>query len=290
MTFGLIDEAMSCADELRALADRTGDPFTRRHVDMFDPVLALLAGDLDASNARSREARQRWSADDVPEAAGFWAVERFAIARERGQLGALAVKWNHEIGRPSAAGISRAMHAVAATTTESLPIEAALSLIEPAAADNFASVPDDAVWLVTVTLWAEASVAADHHAAVDALSAILTPWAGCLVVTGGLFLGSVDRVLGLLAASRGDVEAARARLATADAIHRVLGSPAWIARSQLDRVAVELQAGEPAAARALLDHLADVVDLSRLPEASQRFQLLRRQAMDSPRLLAPPQG
>jgi hypothetical protein len=46
--------------------------------------------------------------------------------------------------------------------------------------------------------------------------------------------GAVDRYLGLLAATTGDLDAADHHFAAAAALHERIGAPIWLARTQLD--------------------------------------------------------
>ena len=278
LQFGLVEPAMSCARDLIDLVTRTADPFTRRHVDMFEPVLDLLAGDLDASSTRSRQVFERWTADGVPEAAGFWAVERFALGREFDRLAGLADKWDSTVGASTPAGLANAMYAVAAA--HSNDVINARAAIDRAAVDRFAGVPDDAVWLVANILWADAAIAVQDDTAMADLTEILSSWSGCLGITGGLFVGAVDRVLGRMARVQGDLTAARRFLARAEDVHRDMQSPVWIARSILDRAEVELdadhQSSDDPSASDLLNEAASTLDGHNLVALANRLASLRQ--------------
>ena len=101
-------------------------------------------------------------------------------------------------------------------------------------------VPRDFFWLTTMTALGEASAKLPHPEASVVLYDTLAPYAGCIVQVGYAgCLGPVSRVLGLLAAARGDHESAVAQLEYALAMTAATGLHLFEeqARAELEELA-----------------------------------------------------
>lgn len=246
---GAIDEAMACATRLGDIFEATGDPFVRRHIDMFEPIRLLLAGDPQASQRCADEVLGRWVADAIPEAFGFYGLETFAAGRELAVLDAMLDAWAEE---PDLAHASteRAVRALALAIHHD---DGANQRLDAAMGDGLDTIVDDAVWLVTVALWAEVAASVGHLDALAATETLLLPWSGRNVITGGIVLGAVDRLLGLGALAAGRHDEAIARHRAAIEAHR--HSPIWSIRSRLDLADALAAAGDE---RGAFDEVAAV--------------------------------
>jgi hypothetical protein len=101
-------------------------------------------------------------------------------------------------------------------------------------------VPRDFFWLAAMWALGEASAKLPHPEAAALLYETLEPYAGCIVQVGYAgCLGPVARLLGLLAAARGDHEAAVAHLEAALAMTRSAGLRLFEAqaRAELEELA-----------------------------------------------------
>ncbi|MFN3216693.1 MAG: ATP-binding protein [Acidimicrobiales bacterium] len=241
---GAVEDAMACAARLDDIFAATGDPFVRRHIDMFEPIRLLLAGDPHASQRCADEVLGRWAADAIPEAFGFYGLETFAAGRELAVLGAMLDAWDEE---PDLAHVSteRAVRALALALAT--PHDGgAKQRLDAAMGNGLDTIVDDAIWLVTVALWAEVAAMVGHLDAVAKTETLLLPWSGRHVVTGGIVLGAVDRLLGLGALAAGRHDEAIARHRAAIEAHR--RSPIWSIRSRLDLADALAAAGDERAA------------------------------------------
>ncbi len=124
--------------------------------------------------------------------------------------------------------------------------DAAVAL-ERFAEGGFAALPRDAFWLLGMALLAE--VALDLGASTQArgLYDLLLPHSGRVVVAGraaAACWGSLDRLLGSLAALFGDREAARGHLERAVELDRRIGSRPWLAMSRFALADVLSAAGD----------------------------------------------
>lgn len=110
----------------------------------------------------------------------------------------------------------------------------------------------DELWLVTMALLGEAAARLGATEAAAELRGLLLPYHGMGIDIrfGRHFIGTVDRVLGLLAAALGLREEASAHFAAADALHVRLGAMRWLAEARCDHAEVLLTGGAADRARA----------------------------------------
>jgi hypothetical protein len=74
----------------------------------------------------------------------------------------------------------------------------ARELLDPVAANKFADVAYDSLWLPTLHVWAGAAAALENSAAAQVLYDMLEPWGGLISSTGASVLGPVSEMLGRL--------------------------------------------------------------------------------------------
>jgi tetratricopeptide (TPR) repeat protein len=135
--------------------------------------------------------------------------------------------------------------------------DAAREEFERLAEPGFAALPRDANWLVAVTVLAEVCGALGDAARAVELRELLAPYAQRNVVVGraATFNGSASRLLGILAATVGDWEAAEAHFIEAQAMHARMGARPWQVRTQLaygEMLLTRRRRGDAARARELL--------------------------------------
>ncbi len=126
--------------------------------------------------------------------------------------------------------------------------------LDRAAAGGFGRVERDSLFLPTIGLFGEVAwrVGSAEHEPV--MTALLAPFADRMMVTAGaVFFGPVARPLALLAALRGDHDAALGHFALArEGARRIAAAPSAVV-IDVDEAAVRLQAGDAEGAAALLD-------------------------------------
>ena len=274
------------------LAERLRQPFFLYIGATFRAALALLEGRFDVSEARAREALvvgQRQGLD----AAGVFSVQMFSIERERGRLGAIAPLLERFLAR---AGANRAWRpGMALLYAELGRLDEARGELDRLAADDFAAVPRDGLWVTCLAYLAEVCAALDDAAHADALYEHLLPYAGHNVVAGTTVAcyGAADRYLGLLAATRGDTNAAAAHLDAAMALDRSTGARPCLARGQLDRAGLYLAhgpAGDRDTARSLLVEARTTAAELGMATVLERIERLSRQSRLAVDEDAHPQG
>jgi len=119
------------------------------------------------------------------------------------------------------------------------------------ARDSFADLPFDANWLSAMVETAEACRLLGAREAAAEVYARLAPYAGRNAAAGRAVVtyGSVERPLGLLAATTGHHAEAVAHLEAAVAANEALGSAPWAAHARAALGAVLVEAGEEARGR-----------------------------------------
>ena len=119
-------------------------------------------------------------------------------------------------------------------------LDEAREQLEVLAADGFAGVPRDVLWLDAMCDMAEVAAGVADKARAEVLLSLLAPYAERLVVKDRAMAckGSVSRYLGLLATTAGRHSEALVHFGAALAVHQRIGSPPLTARTELDLAAL----------------------------------------------------
>jgi tetratricopeptide (TPR) repeat protein len=105
--------------------------------------------------------------------------------------------------------------------------------LETLARNDFADLPRDFVWMLSIAILSEVVAFLDDARRAEPLYQLLLPYADrCLVVDGPVCLGSASRSLGLLAATMGRFGAAVRHLEDALEMNSKIRSPLWVAHTQ----------------------------------------------------------
>lgn len=145
------------------------------------------------------------------------------------------------------------------------------------AADGFASLPRDNLWLPALALLAEVCSHLGDAKGAGELRALLEPYSGRNVVTPGVaYVGPVDRYLALLAAAAGDEDAAAAFFASARELAGAMGARPTCARLAVDE-AEALSDRDPARSAALAAEAAAEADELGLDRLAARASSLATQ-------------
>ena len=162
---------------------------------------------------------------------------------------------------------------------------------EPLAADGFASLPRDNLWLPSLAFAAEACAHLGDRRGARILRGLLSPYSGENVVTPGVaYIGPVDRYLALVAVTEGDDDAAAEWFAAARRVAAATGARPTSARLALDQ-ARALRDKDPArsaelAAEAVAE--AEAVGLGALAERARSLAASAARDLRSRRPRKPP--
>jgi hypothetical protein len=221
--------------QLRALdllADESGSARVAFFAASRRGMHALLTGDLDAARAALRDAvaagRAAGSADVEPVEHTLQA----GIARQVGDIRALAAEAGGFEGFGLAEGIRSIMAWAALLWVAADRPDRGRAVLHQL--DDFTAVPRDVDWLLTVYLLTDVAAAVGQREHAEAGLGLLTPYAGRGVVDAGgvAFVGVVDAVLARACALLDRPADAARWSASADAAYRRMGAT-WL-RATLD--------------------------------------------------------
>jgi DNA-binding NarL/FixJ family response regulator/transcriptional regulator with XRE-family HTH domain len=189
-------------------------------------VRDLYTGQLASAEATITQLVEGWDAATIR--APLWQL--FFLRREQGRLSEIAADMRVHIGATDDLFQLAFILILDFETGHSGAARAVLGRIPP---EQYQHLSCDAAWLLTLALHAEISYLADDVERARVLLDLLAPYAGRNVgITGNLYLGALDRFLGLLAITRRDWDAAGQHLSSAIAINTRLGMPPYVAHTR----------------------------------------------------------
>jgi tetratricopeptide (TPR) repeat protein len=217
----------------------------------MDALMALHEGRFEEADALIERALVLGRRAQRREAESAYALQLYQLRREQGRAGEtaelLAAAARDTPARPlfrcAAACLAVELHGEAA----------ARQTFEELAAGEFAIVPRDQEWLLTMTFLAQICIALGDVPRAEQLYELLMPFASRVasdVHEGSA--GAVARTLGLLAAMLGRDDEARAHLQAAVALNENTAAVAWAAHSRADLAELLLRRGATAEAQPLL--------------------------------------
>ncbi|MGH2600988.1 MAG: LuxR C-terminal-related transcriptional regulator, partial [Dehalococcoidia bacterium] len=202
---------------------------------------ALLAGRLDDGERLAQEALATGAQAQASDAFGAFAIQLFALRRDQGRLAELAALATGLVARLPAVAVVRS--ALALLYAELGRADDARQEFERLAADDFAGIPRDETWLVTLSNLAEVCTALGDTTRAATLIELLRPHAEhCIAVGMGIgFAGAVSHYLGLLTVTLGRWEESDRYFAGALVLERRMGARTWVARTTVAYAAMLLR-------------------------------------------------
>jgi len=196
---------------------------------MFGVMTDAIDGEIEQARATAREMVSIMRAIDMPETINFHTTTGFMLRRELGELALLgpvadvAETIGHVTSSP------RAMSAFI-RFAQGDP-DAVASALAQIVGEEFS---DDGGRAIGIALWSELAVAFGAVDLCRALADSIAHQGGVHFLTGGIYLGAVDRVRALLHDALGEPARADELFGLAVDQHEALRSPTWVARTQLD--------------------------------------------------------
>ena len=261
---GAIDAMRSLGPEIGAVRMS----MTRLHETMRSMVDGDVLGAEQTANALVAQLEQL----GVPEAVAYRSTTTLAISRERGTLADLGPLVDALVVGAHPVGPERTTAAFVRMLRGDLDmVRAALRDLDD---QEFA---DDATVQLCVAFWAEivAGLRSDEHCA--RFIGFLEAASGVNLLIGGMYLGPVDRLLALLHEARGEHGRADELFEAAIAQQSALGSPSWVARTQLDWASACLVRGERERCATLLAAVIATVRTLDLADSLRRHAELAAQ-------------
>ncbi|HYL51753.1 MAG TPA: AAA family ATPase [Acidimicrobiia bacterium] len=244
--------------EFQRTAEIDGLRFSR-YVSVCDFQLrSFLAGDLEAAESQANRALEIVQArEDV---SGVHGVQMFLIRREQARLGELAsvVRMLLQLNPTEAMWRPGLVLLLA----EVGMYDEARTLLHQLAADDFADLPRDILFLGSLCFCAETAYLLGELEIAQAIEHQLRPWADSGATLGHVtgYIGAVNRYLGLIAWVLGDVDEADRRFADALEFDRRLGAVPWVARTLADRAVLRETLGDRDVADRLAREARDLAD------------------------------
>jgi hypothetical protein len=240
---------------------------------------ALFDGRLDEGAALADEASELGVRLQQPGAPLAHAVQVFSVWWHRGRAGELAdaaQSW-----AATAPAVATWRSALGLIRAEAGDTDAARDELLRLAAQRWAAVPRDNMWLATLSFAAETSWLVGEAEVGSQLQALLAPHADANVTVGAaVAFGAAGRSAGLAAASAGDLDGAVGLLEGAVSANRRMGSPLWEATAQHDLAAVLRRRSGPGDAERAGDLAAAA------GQTAERLDLRRLRGLTDPSALA----
>jgi tetratricopeptide (TPR) repeat protein len=228
---GDIAEADRRLEELRVLTDRVGPSFLRYAVAFSRSWRALLAGRTEEAETLATDALQLGNESGQPESLALFASQLVEIRRYQGRLGEVVDLLTGAVDdNPGIPGLRAQL---AGAYCELGRHSEAAALLDADIVDGFTDFPYDPLWLVAMSLLAEACARLGRAEPATLLYRRLAPWRDQMPYAGSAIFGSVNYYLGLLATTMGLFDEAERHFSEAAAHHERIGAAYWLAVTRL---------------------------------------------------------
>ena len=231
LELGDIDAVKRQVEEYAVIAEELKQPYQLWFAEVFRAMLASLEGRLAEGETIGQRALTLGSSQQGENAVQFFAAQLMTIREHQGRL----------------LEMEPAIRAYAEQFPEILAIRAALALIyalegpaedarehfEIAAANDFADLPRDTTWLLTLTMLTQAAAALGDTPRAALLYDLFAPYDSRTIVAGPAIVchGSAAHYLGILAATIGRTDDAARHFTDAIEMHERMGALPYLAHS-----------------------------------------------------------
>lgn len=249
---------MSLADEAIAehtrLCEVVRQPFYDYAEASFHGMRATMNGDFELAERRIRQAYVKGQRLGRGSFDGAYGIQMFTLRRLQGRLGDVvtAVK-NFAAER----GVSSSWRpGLAAIYAELGMVDEARQLLDELAVDDFAAIPNDALWLISITYLAEVVAGLRDTSRAEILYERALRYAGLNVGGQVVCYGAASRYLGLLAGTLSRWEDAEKHFVDALAANNAMHALPWVALTEYDYAVLLLERGrkdDESRARSLLE-------------------------------------
>jgi tetratricopeptide (TPR) repeat protein len=237
-------------------------------------MIALLEGRFAEVEALATHALRLGSERQNGNAVQYYGAQMLVLRREQGRLDEMVdAVAGFAVQYPAVPAWRAALAWIYAELGRDVEAQRELDRL---AVDDFAELPRDMLWLLSLWLCAEVATKLGDARRAAILYAVLVPFAGRCVTSGSAFCGgSMQRTLGMLAGVLGRYEAAERHFTAAALVHERIGGKAWIAYGELDRARMLLArgaAGDRAEALACLRRAAESARALDMPSLLARAE------------------
>jgi DNA-binding CsgD family transcriptional regulator/tetratricopeptide (TPR) repeat protein len=230
VALGDLDSARAEVAVLRAMAERTAQPFMHHVAEHYGSAIALCDGNLAEAEAMAGRSHEWGRLLTGRDASGTHGIQMFGVRREQGRLAELAPVVRILAGAVDRDGPWRP-GLVAVLAELGMEREARLELARLAVEgiDGFQT----SLWLASLTYLTDACAALGDETMAAMVYPKLEPLGGTNVMIGHLVAcyGAADRYLGMLAATLGEPALAEEHFERAMEQNRRMGAATWVAHT-----------------------------------------------------------
>jgi tetratricopeptide (TPR) repeat protein len=243
---GDIAEARVALSRLERRAEELRQPAQWWAVWFFRAFLALVSGEFDrAEELIALEMRPGLPANPAHDDVSVHAMHTFLLRREQGRLAEAEQTTRAAIEQCPWYPVHRA--ALVCILHQLGREMEARAIFDDLALDDFGALQRDSEWLLGIALTSEASaILGDADRASTLYEQVLPFERRHAHVIGEGSLGAMDRYLGLLARTMGQLEAAEKHFRVAIEMNERMGARPWTAHSRYDLAELLLERGGPA--------------------------------------------
>lgn len=227
---GDLEDADAHIELVVSASERLGLPHARWTTSGMCAWRALLSGDIATAEELAETNLVLGMAAGQPDAFTVYGSIVLGIRLHQGRGGEFIAMLEHLADANPRVGAFRASLAFA--HTDSGALEAAAALLAMEGAERFSRLPDDALRLPALALWAAVAGFVDDADAGAWLHEALSPWCGQVVMTGTGVLGAVDHFAGIAALAAQEPASACKHFAVAAAVHERFAAPFLIATTR----------------------------------------------------------
>jgi tetratricopeptide (TPR) repeat protein len=197
-----------------------------------------------------------------PDASVFFLGQISCVRYEQGRLGEMERALQEALA--AYPGLPTGVHTLLALLyCETDRLETARSHYEAVTGDDFASIPEDNVWVFTMIYIAAVCAYLNDAPRAAVLYRALQPYADQFAFTTGAIQGGIVHHLGVLATVSGQFAEAEAHYAAAEAMHQRMGAPIWLARTRLEWARMLLTRRQPGDAERAQEFLGSALATAR---------------------------
>jgi len=241
------------------MAQDTRQPFILHVAEHYRSALALLEGRLAEAESAAERSREWGQLLVGRDASGIYGVQMFGVRREQGRLAELAPVVRVLAATERGGGAWRP--GLAAMLAELEMDEQVVRELDRVRREGLSHLRE-ALWLASLTYLADAASAVGHLPVAELVYPALAPLAGSNVMIGHgvACYGSVDRYLGMLAATLGERDTATRHFEAALDFNRRMGAQTWLAHTAYEYGRLLLRDGDPERAQDLLAQAAGLAE------------------------------
>jgi tetratricopeptide (TPR) repeat protein len=273
LEMGNIDEVDRHLEMLARLVEEVGLPNDRWSLKRRQSLRSLLAGSTEEAERLATEALEVGRSSRQPDAGLIYSAQVGSIRMVQGRLAEVEPALAAFLHRDPD-GVTRAI--VALFYCELGRLGEAEALLAQDAANDFADIPYEVVWLNAMTGYARVASETRHARAAEWLYERLMPWRGHVDCPGNTSNGSVALYLGALARMARRFDAAEAHLDEALRAHDRIRAPYWLATTRVEQGRMLLERGRPGDR----EEARSALEKALAPAAAMGFASVQRRATD----------